>query len=290
MVLKEKAIDILTAPYRYYKGYIYYNLDHLRGSHFIFRNLQDFAYSFTEQIKEEPEHIAEKEWDNLVIFDACRHDIYEEVFQECEHRISVSSCSKEFIQRTFSEKTFEDTVVITANPHYYENIFKDLTRKKPEEVFHSVYNTYRSKWDEKEGVVMPESVMEDVRSAKKLFPDKRLLIHFMQPHIPFINSEIPQKANYMDEVDKDVEEQNFLNELEKAQIGRVSREKVLEDYRDNLEILREAREELKEILAGKTVITADHGEMLGEQKLYGHPCRKNSVKLRKVPWDDLSKG
>jgi hypothetical protein len=289
MVLRDKAINILTAPYRYYKGYIYYKVDHLRGSHFIFRNLQNFAYSFTDQINEEGEHIADKEWNNLVIFDACRHDIYEEVFRESDYRISVSSCSKEFIRRTFSEETFEDTVVITANPHYYENIFEDLTGRKPEEVFHSVYNTYKTKWNEEEGVVMPESVMEDVRSAKKLFPDKRLLIHFMQPHIPFINSQIPQKANYMEGVDKEVVEENFLNEFEKAQIGKVSREKVLEDYRDNLEILREAREELKQILDGKAVITADHGEMLGEQKLYGHPCSKKSLKLRKVPWDDLGK-
>jgi glucan phosphoethanolaminetransferase (alkaline phosphatase superfamily) len=35
------------------------------------------------------------------------------------------------------------------------------------------------------------------------------------------------------------------------------------------------------------LITADHGELLGENGLYGHPADSDAEKLRKVPWYSL---
>lgn len=59
-------------------------------------------------------------------------------------------------------------------------------------------------------------------------------------------------------------------------------------YEKNLEQVLEHVEELSNILEGKTVVTADHGDLLGENGLYGHPGNSNLKVLRKVPWDVIS--
>lgn len=50
-------------------------------------------------------------------------------------------------------------------------------------------------WDEKSGVVRPEPLIRDAKNARKLFPDKKIIVHFMQPHVPFLTSDIEQSPN-----------------------------------------------------------------------------------------------
>jgi arylsulfatase A-like enzyme len=55
-------------------------------------------------------------------------------------------------------------------------------------------------------------------------------------------------------------------------------------YNANLRRALESVEELIESLDGKVVITADHGEMLGEKGLYSHPHGVYFKELVEVPW------
>jgi glucan phosphoethanolaminetransferase (alkaline phosphatase superfamily) len=68
----------------------------------------------------------------------------------------------------------------------------------------------------------------------------------------------------------------------------ISREKILEGYKSNLARVMEFVDMLGEELNGKTIVTADHGELLGENDLYGHPGHSNLEILRKVPWHEIS--
>lgn len=274
--------NILSAPYRYYKGVVFPRVNHLRGSNFILRNLRRLAFlSIRENIEEEPEGLKDKEWDNLIILDACRHDFYEEEFGDSDYRITEGSASKEYIKKNFSDQDFKNTVYITANPHLYEDIFSDLTGRRPEDVFHTVFNTYEDKWDRQEGTVLPESVVKDAITAEKLFPGKRKIIHFMQPHGPFVGVEWDKGKLAKKKRSRNEE----IGVFDEAQIGLIDGERVVEGYRQNLSLLEEGIKELKEKLEGKTVVTADHGELLGEGGMYQHFEGCDAVALRKVPWD-----
>jgi hypothetical protein len=275
-------MNLLSTPYRYYSELLYPKIADLRGATFIKSLLESVAHRGCQKISEEPTSIKEMEWDNLVILDACRHDVYEDVFGESDYRISVGGATKEFIQKSFSGGEFQDTVYITANPHFYPSKFRELTGKNPEEVFHTVYNVYETDWDNEKGTVMPRSLVRDSISANNLFEDKKLIIHFMQPHTPFINSELDESViNWNNEIEGGRQIYSY------ARINKIDNEKVRKDYRDNLKVLEEAIGELREKLDGKTVVTADHGELLGENGLYGHFPGCKAKKLRRVPWDEL---
>lgn len=224
----------------------------------------------------------DKEWDNLIILDACRHDFYEEEFGDSDYRITEGSASKEYIKKNFSDQEFKDTVYVTANPHLYEDIFSDLTGRKPEDVFHTVFNTYEDKWDREEGTVLPGSLVEDAVTAEKLFPEKRKIIHFMQPHGPFIGVDWDRGKLSKN---KSSGEEETVGVFDRAQIGLLDSEKLVDGYRQNLALLEEHVEKLNEALDGRTVVTADHGELLGEGGMYQHFEGCGAVALRKVPWD-----
>lgn len=220
--------------------------------------------------------LRELEWDNLLILDACRHDIYEDVLEnEVDFNYAKNSMTRYYIRDNFSDGDWSDVVYVTLNPHFSEEIFEELTGRRPEDVFFEVFESWKNIEGDKK--FDPEVLLRDARTAQKLFPDKKLIVHFMQPHIPFENHpETPQKYNYKDE-EYDV--------WEGVMRGEVDAEGSIEAYKKNLEFVMPFVEELVEDLDGKSVITSDHGNLIGEGNFYGHPRGYSSVGLRKVPWD-----
>lgn len=74
--------------------------------------------------------------------------------------------------------------------------------------------------------------------------------------------------------------------------GFVSEEEVREVYIENLELVVDYVRSLSEILTGKTIVSADHGEMLGNpntkfSRPFGHITGNYTPELRKVPWLEL---
>lgn len=129
---------------------------------------------------------------------------------------------------------------------------------------------------------MPDSLIRDAKTAENLFPNKKIIVHFMQPHTPYIHSDIPQSPNNRIGGDSGIE-----SELRRAEKGQIDQEKVRGDYRENLEFVLEHVLKLADHLSGKTFVTADHGELLGESGIYGHKADSDTKKLRKVPWEQL---
>lgn len=254
-----------------------YPIHLLPGTLFNYLSLQK-----VEKIDQEGEDLFSEDWKNLVILDACRHDIYETVNGETDSRISKGSMSKGFIRKNFSEGDYNDIVYITANPFFHKKKFEKLTGRKPEEVFHEVFHTYETDWSEEENTVLPQPLVRDAETAEKLFPDKRKVVHFMQPHHPFVNSNLVD-TGFDDILRREV----YENEWDLAMRGEISHETVKEAYTKNLEMVMPYVEELSENLSGKTVLTSDHGNLLGENGLYWHPPRSMAKPLRKVPYTEL---
>ncbi|MBC5792922.1 MAG: hypothetical protein H8Z69_02665 [Nanohaloarchaea archaeon] len=227
---------------------------------------------------EEAIKIEEINYDNLIILDACRYDLYQQVTGKKDYRISTGSSSRNVVKRNFSEGDWSDTVMITANPHFSDRLFEEITGRESDQVFHTVFKLFNTEWSEEEGTVLPRDMVDTALTAEKLFPGKKKIIWFMQPHCPFI----PLESEELDNIEGLDSEENIWD---KAERGKIGDEMLWTAYLNNLKYVMKEVDELIDKLEGRSVITSDHGNLVGESGLYGHPLGQETKVLRKVPFD-----
>ena len=229
--------------------------------------------------------VIEEDWDNLVILDACRFDMFEaqnHIPGDPQRRRSLGSESWEYLRANFAGGEFHDTVYVTANPY---------ATKLPDGTFHAVIDLLEDGWDAEHRTVLPETMVAAAQRAAEQYPNKRLIVHFMQPHYPFIGDAGRRfehagfgQSPTGDESDTKRHVWGSLGH------GRIRKSHVWEAYRENLDIVLPHVEALLESLSGKSVVTADHGNLLGERtrplpvRGYGHPRGLDAPELRTVPW------
>ncbi len=222
-------------------------------------------------------YVMDEDWDNLIILDCCRYDTFVKVSGiECEFRISRGSCTKEFLIENFHGKKYLDTIYITANP-FVDKYVKDC--------FYKVISVWKTDWNEKYHTVLPQSVVKRALETEKKYPDKRLIIHFMQPHIPFIkNPELNilgwgEKSTFKI-LNRNLNEKGVIPSNPWKEVGRgnIDLATVYKAYERNLEAVLPYAFKLAYKLNGKTVITSDHGQALNDRlwplpiKIIDHPC------------------
>lgn len=271
--------------YIFYRYKIFPLLENFRGSYRLLRLLRKIASIGLGKPQSEPQSIFEAgECDNLIILDACRHDLYEEVNGETKCRISVASHTKDFIRKTFGNPPYDDIVYITGNPQLSDPVLEELLGAS--DVFHEKYDVFDTDWSDEEKTVLPDSLARYALNARKLFPDKKLIVHMMQPHYPFVESDFVFGGQA--DGDQLVDGHDKESVWHKAEKGEVSQEEAWDAYKKNLEYVTPHVKRLAEKLEGRTVVTSDHGNLVGENGLYGHPGELNPKVLRKVPWDVMS--
>ncbi|MDI3501385.1 MAG: hypothetical protein PWP22_1156 [Thermoanaerobacter sp.] len=230
--------------------------------------------------------VMEDDWDNLIILDACRYSTFLEVSGlNCEYRISRASRTPEFLHENFVNRKYNDTIYITSNP--YVNLFC-------KNCFYKIIPVWKFAWNEEIGTVLPKDVMKTALETEKRYPDKRLIIHFMQPHYPYIKDPdiLPTTAKHEDIKDpiKLSLSGNPLNPFIEVERGNLDIEEVFKAYKRNLKAVLPYALKLAKRLKGRTVITSDHGEAFGEFawpfpiKIYEHPPHVHIPALVKVPW------
>jgi hypothetical protein len=177
-------------------------------------------------------------------------------------------------------------VCVTANPRYYDVLDGDT--------FHDIIHLWQDEWDEEIRMVPAEVVNEAVLEAQEKYPNKRILAHYIPPHLPFI-SETGQQIPHRISIGGDlVQEENWEEKphfWNAVASGDVDVDMAWKAYRENLEIVLPTIEDLVGELRGKTVVTSDHGNAFGESGLgslyrpvYGHPPYKHIRETIEVPW------
>jgi len=254
--------------------------------------------------------IMEKDWDNLLILDACRFDMFKEVNTisgELDFVMSKGSHSEEFYEKNFKDKSYNDTIMISANPYtpiIAEDAFFHLKTTLGGD--RTVGDKPRvDKVETEDGRVIdathidnvhPERLNRMALEAIEKHPDKRLIVHYMQPHDPYLGraaEDIRETFNengytfgyWADPDSVSDDDPNGLMTLAKE--DHLSPEEMESVYKENLRIVLEYCSKLLSEIDGKTVITADHGELLGEQigsKRFFHYNNMYVEELRKVPW------
>jgi len=190
--------------------------------------------------------------------------------------------SGEFCEVSANE--FSNIVYVTGNPYVSK-----LLRGK----FHTIYPVWDYGWDESLKTVPPDPMVRETLRAAHENPGKRLIAHFMQPHEPFLETrlddtglrDLRRSAFEKEDKFKDVTIWDLI------QRGELKVQQARDAYRRNLEIVLPYVDVLVGQLAGKTVITSDHGNLFGERphllypfKEFGHPPRLHVRALHTVPW------
>ncbi|PGF17099.1 hypothetical protein CP556_13885 [Natrinema sp. CBA1119] len=256
--------------------------------------------------------IMAEDWDTLIVLDACRYDAFaarNRIDGTLESRLSAGSSSPGWIDANFAGKTHHDTVYVSGNA---------FTADIGDDVFHAIYPVPPEPVAESSAVdasdvldpelledsyaIDPETVVERALEAHEKHPHKRLIVHFLQPHVPLIGEtglEIYQR----------IAAEGDLSSLSRGGRGdrfgalNVQLYDIIESdefdidvadlrraYVENLEIVLPFVDQLIRELDGKSVVSADHGELLGERLLpftsrkYGHFEYLAAEQLRRVPW------
>lgn len=230
----------------------------------------------------------DEKWNTLIVLDGCREDLFREVvdtsrFDSYETRTSAGSATNEWTKKNFAGQALTDTVYVTGNP---------VVSRQVQTAFHAFIEVWRDGFDENYGTVPPEPVTKAAIEAREEFPDKRLIVHYMQPHYPFIGYPELRYTTFggTDEIKVESAKTGASDVWEALGKGLVDKETVGEAYAKNLEIVMKSADGLIEAEGGKSVVTADHGNLLGERvsplrvRLYGHPPYIHHPALREVPW------
>jgi len=227
------------------------------------------------------ESIYNREWDLLIILDACRVDLLHEVAEEYEFISSIETIyslgadSTEWMEKNFTKKEYttevQNTCYITGNPH--TEMLSSTDR------FGYVDEVWRSAFDYEKGFMPPRPITERAVSTGRTQEWDRVIVHYMQPHFPSIPC--LDLGSTMNPENVGSEWDSIWKRLSE---GNAKKEEVWDAYKKNLHhILDEIEILLQNIDAKKAVISSDHGNAIGELGFYGH-VRVPIRSIREVPW------
>lgn len=256
-------------------------------------------------------------WDFLIILDACRYDYFKRVYRDylpsgsLKKVRSPASNTLEWCKKVFRER-YEDVVYISTNP--FINSVREIRGFDAKEHFHKIVDVWNWGWDEKLGTVHPETVNLAAQKAIDASLGKRFIIHYLQPHGPYLSLGflgslvVSRRFAYGEGGSKFAKARFFFGKMGERILGQkvlwklreliglppidpldaalrvVGEEGLRKAYEENLKVVLNHVAELLPKLHDKIVITADHGELLGEGGLYGHPTGLRVPAVVEIPW------
>jgi len=262
----------------------------------------------------------------LVVLDACRHDFFERTYEnylsgELDCVWSPANQTPVWVPRTWPGSY--DLTYVSANPFVSRFEYDiDDTEYCASEHFSEVIEAWDFGWDHELQTTPPKPVTD---ASLKIAADSaktRLVVHYIQPHVPYIAENrieqlfIDESVDYNDiaeerrrefledrseitveeavkydvtwgdkqKYDIDMPEHKGLMKL--IRNGEITNEDLKNAYRGNLRRVLAEVERLVSRLNCPVVVTSDHGDLLGEDGRYMHD-RTTKVAdpiLREVPW------
>jgi len=254
--------------------------------------------------------IRDSEWDNLIICDAARFDYFEQEYRKflsghLERVISPATCTIDWMKKVWNG--YYNITYFSAWPGANSKGIPRLGYTTRDH-FKKIIDVWNFGWDEELGTTPPWNMNKAV--LKELFYETpfdflfgkptigRLIIHYMQPHQPFIGEtkitfSVPKPT-------PNPEGTGLFRTSRKIRKLKIELETLKQAYRDNLRLVLEWTAKLTPFLRGRTVVTADHGNLFrdfqGHVGTY-HPSRTaigsnerlwNDPRLRAVPWLEVT--
>jgi len=255
-------------------------------------------------------NVFSRDWDLLIILDTCRVDALNALVPEYDFLSettgirSVGGATPEWIAATFNSAysdKIRETAYLAANP----SADKILGRHDVPAVWnvsesHLSYRLIRHydtiggenlgrlehlwKYEptgesgslgHESGATPPKYVTDRAIDVGRDTDYDRLIVHYHQPHTPYVANALAENRSL------EPHEDNPFTYIRKTG----DRETVWEAYLDELRwVLDDVAMLLDNVDAERAVISADHGEALGEYGVYGHLIGSLNPAIRQVPW------
>lgn len=235
-----------------------------------------------------PDSIFNREWDTLIVLDACRFDLFEKIVGNTESLSKIKSpgsSTPEWLEGNFKEADLSDVVYISGNPFSGKKEFLKIWENSG---LCRLIDVWKTDWDEIEGTVMPKALNKKVLGSIVNYPGKKMIIHYMQPHYPFVGK-IRIKASGM------IQETFFENKIRDdfsvwyhLEKGNIAKNEAKIAYASNLIFVLKYINKILPYLPGKVCVTSDHGNVFGKYGVFfGHPPRTYIPELIEVPWFEV---
>jgi len=232
----------------------------------------------------------EREWDYLIILDAARYDSFETVVQQTglEGALTLfdseATTTAHWYRKHWAFQNEVNLITASVQPH---------KRTRDGIPLRNFFKTAVDAWFpiDRSGRVSPRITLHFVEQNR--YPGERHLVHFIPPHLPFLGEKGKALSKIVitpDVVGRHAQYMAF------SAYGRNGHwPEMREVYEENLLFgLRGIEEGFdRGLFPGKVVITADHGELLGETGRYWHvPARQATPEekriLKRVPWFEVT--
>ncbi len=231
-----------------------------------------------------PTLVSRLDWDTLIVLDACRHDSFCSVFGPVPSMFSPGSDTHQWAFRNFVGRRagdVSDVLLVTASPLLTRSYFEMQKWAFP---FRGSVDVWRDGWSEEFNTVLPREVFD---AALRESDGGRILVHFMQPHAPFLpvgfDAAGGESGVGFRELRSDSIVRRFRTVWDDLEAGRIGVVDARAGYLSNVQVAVKWALRLLEGRDGKTIITSDHGNLFGEYGLYGHPRGLYVPELLKVP-------
>jgi len=258
-------------------------------------------------------NILEENWDFLIILDAARYDFFKKLYKNylsgCLKRaISPATNTMEWFNRVFPS-FYDDIVYVSANPYVNSKI--EVTDRyglkfDGKKHFYKIIDVWDWGWSSR--TVHPSKMKEAIIMVKNKYKKKRFILHYIQPHIPYISENYIHYRSKSENVIRIPKIRRFIKKLIKRTFGiegffgicnllgitPVSQYHLVgmkegikglrKAYKENLELVLEHVAKLLENLSGNILIISDHGEYLGEYGRCGHGIVPRHPPIIEVPW------
>jgi hypothetical protein len=274
------------------------------------------------------------DWEFLIVLDAARYDTFERVYDEyldgeLRKLQSRGSATPEWATKTFTD--YHDLTYLSANP-FINSLGIPLNELKwgasagyewtASDHIDEVVDVWQEGWDDDLGAVRPGTVTAVAREHLRRGYDGRLVVHYLQPHAPYLREGKGRKLQRIKAGFEDVPDEDelgpyrrrvrsvtdlvrtriepwlgnselamrlgMLAELNPTKVfdvaGNGIEESLRQYYEENLRLALEEVAELVEELDGNVVVTSDHGEAFGEYGVWEHHVETHIPPLIEVPW------
>ena len=229
------------------------------------------------------ESIFARDWEVLVVLDACRHDLLVEVADEYDWlpdvipaMNSLGSTSHEWIEKNFGGRGRElgDIAYVCGN------VFSDSRLDADD--WWLLDEVWKVDWDDDHGHVPPRPITDrTIRLLRREDRPPRVVAHYMQPHAPFVGLDGVQRFTREQAGDLGATRYNVWDMLRYREI---STDEAWAAYRDTLRWALDDVALLVENVDASVTLTADHGNAFGRLGCYSHPGYVPLPELKRVPW------
>jgi len=269
-------------------------------------------------VENQRELINRVNWDILLVLDAVRFDYFKKYYKGVleEGKLlkteSLAAWTMGWLTETF-KGNYDDVVLVWDEmiTDKVRDITKQLKYGKEFDAtkhFNKIVDAWTANHDKDFGLIHPKETTREAFKAIKENPNSRIIVKYYQVHYPYVyytkviksDTNIPKYTSLRkvlyhfisDEIIWTVKDKlNFRPEGWQAQLWlKYGKKGIILGYVQDLKlVLTYCKQIIDAYPNKKIIITADHGERLGEKGRYSHGGKRDRL-IKEIPWFEVKNG